>query len=341
MRLSTHAIAAVALLVVGVASANGFERGEAQVNFRVVDETGTPVTNAEVRCAAWWPDTAHLPGKDYDAFSGPTDSNGLACVRVVAYHDMRCSFTKPGYYDTHMPYVFSGRGKPEIVEGRWQPWNSTNTIVLKQRRQPVPMYAKRVEAQVPELGRPLGYDLERADWVAPHGKGVVSDLVFRVVGTFEKVAAPRGQRVQSDLRMTVTFSNPSDGIQTSNEPIFHGDFAGSALVGTHEAPLDGYVPQYEYHRVISPDRKKRINADMRNDQFAYFRVRTELDDKGQIKKAWYGKIRGDLCAQYDMDANVWALFTYYLNPDGTRNVEFDPARNLLTGLKSLEQVGRP
>ena len=39
-------------------------------------------------------------------------------------------------------------------------------------------------------------------------------------------------------------------------------------------------------------------------------------------KAWYGKIYGDF---FDM--------VYYLNPDGTRNVEFDPKRNLFKSAK--------
>ncbi len=34
-------------------------------------------------------------------------------------------------------------------------------------------------------------------------------------------------------------------------------------------------------------------------------------------------------------------FTYYLNPDGTRNVEFDPAKNLFRNLPWIEGVRKP
>ena len=36
------------------------------------------------------------------------------------------------------------------------------------------------------------------------------------------------------------------------------------------------------------------------------------------------------------------MFTYYLNPTpNDRNMEFDPTRNLLTGLKEAEKVSVP
>jgi hypothetical protein len=63
----------------------------------------------------------------------------------------------------------------------------------------------------------------------------------------------------------------------------------------------------------------------------FFRIRTVLDEEGNVKSACYGKIYGDF-----MD------FRYYLNPTpNSRNVEFDPKRNLLQGLKPDEQVDKP
>ena len=63
----------------------------------------------------------------------------------------------------------------------------------------------------------------------------------------------------------------------------------------------------------------------------YFRVRTKVDDRGNIVSAHYGKIYGD-----------FMQFKYYLNPTiNDRNVEFDPKQNLITNLKPGEGVSAP
>jgi hypothetical protein len=53
----------------------------------------------------------------------------------------------------------------------------------------------------------------------------------------------------------------------------------------------------------------------------FFRVRTVMDEKGDVKSAFYGKIYGD-----------FLQFTYYLNPTpNSLNMEFDTHQNLLKG----------
>lgn len=62
----------------------------------------------------------------------------------------------------------------------------------------------------------------------------------------------------------------------------------------------------------------------------FIRVRTVRDKEGKITSALYGKVHGDF--RWFIGARVpksGLAFTYYLNPDGTRNIEFDPNRNLL------------
>ena len=63
----------------------------------------------------------------------------------------------------------------------------------------------------------------------------------------------------------------------------------------------------------------------------YFRVRTKLDENGNVVSARYGKIYGD-----------FMQFSYYFNPTpNDRNVEFDPKQNLMTNLKPDEGVNEP
>ena len=63
----------------------------------------------------------------------------------------------------------------------------------------------------------------------------------------------------------------------------------------------------------------------------YIRVRTVLDDDGNIVRAHYGKIYGD-----------FMKWTHYLNPTpNDRNVEFDVKKNLIdTGVRG-DKVKRP
>lgn len=53
----------------------------------------------------------------------------------------------------------------------------------------------------------------------------------------------------------------------------------------------------------------------------------------------YGKILGHigLTAIFSETAEIY--FKYYLNPDYTRNLEFDPKQNLFKNLPDRERVG--
>lgn len=74
-----------------------------------------------------------------------------------------------------------------------------------------------------------------------------------------------------------------------------------------------------------------------------FRVRTVLDDEGNIVSARYGKIYGPIeYGESDSGSGGKIRFTYYLNPTpNDRNVEFDPEQNLFTDLKISEEVRSP
>ncbi len=331
------AAAAIAFLVSQL-GAFAFQRGEAELVFTVRDEDGRPVTNATVRGGAWWPERetdkeGKMPGRSFRAL---TDTNGCAKVDVIVYSDVNVAVEKDEYYVSRDTYDFylSEAHRMKLEGGRWLPWPAIKAVTLKRIRNPIPMYAKRVNAPVPILDVPVGYDLEKGDWVSPHGKGVVSDLVVTVSGQYVDNA-------NRDIQMSLEFPSPSAGIITNVVPTHNEAPMGSTLVSDHEAPFDGYQASYTYTQRMRPKLSDRINMTPRFGQIAYFRVRTEVDDKGQVKKAWFGKMYGDLYSAFDFDKRICIMFTYYLNPDGTRNVEFDPTRNLLTGLKSLEQVDRP
>jgi hypothetical protein len=192
-------------------------------------------------------------------------------------------------------------------------------LLLKKIGKPIPMYAKRLNTHVPDLDKPVGFDLEAGDWVAPYGIGANADILF--TGHFDK-------RVdgESDFTLTVNFPRVGDGIQEFKVPEAN---KGSELRSPHEAPTNGYQSQWVQTDNRKPGKPVETNRDPNRNYL--FRVRTELDDKGNVKSALYGKIYGDFME-----------FSYYLNPTpNDLNVEFDPKQNLSKDLKMLEGVNAP
>ena len=73
----------------------------------------------------------------------------------------------------------------------------------------------------------------------------------------------------------------------------------------------------------------------------FFRVRTVKKDN-KIVSTNYGKIDRDIDFDIINSDTALLFFTYYLNPTpNDRNMEFDPKRNLLKGLKDAETVTNP
>lgn len=102
-------------------------------------------------------------------------------------------------------------------------------------------------------------------------------------------------------------------------------FEDNQFRSDHQSPERGYLHKHEQVTFRKSDSShKSTRKEGRN---YYFRVRTKLDEKGDIESAHYGKIYGDFMS-----------FVYFLNPTpNDRNVEFDPKKNLLQG----EKVTRP
>ena len=272
----------------------------------VVDENGLPVGDVDIVGGGWIqgrPDAAGVKTK--------TDKDGLVAIKVKTASDVGFLFRKDGYYDSRMHWNPPG----EPVKGYWQPNPKEETVVLKKIQNPVPMYVKGVDEKPPVYGKPLGYDLVAGDWVAPYGKGTVADFVINVNGEY------RGP-FDREIHMTVIFSNKKDGIQSFKSlPFYSGSPLGSEFWASHEAPFDGYEPAYEYESITTLEAEGRKNPGQRKDQNFYFRVRTELDEKGNVKKAMYGKIYKDFYCHF-WGEELKVSFVYYLNPDQTRNMEF-------------------
>ena len=273
--------------------------------FQVVDMDGMPIEQASIKASF---------GKEWGGWiDGIADSNGLFTIEHKSAGEMIYNVKKNKYYPTEGKFCFGGEENVVIKDGKWLPWNPTNTVVLKEIKNAVAMYVRCDDMHVPEIGKPVAYDVERGDWVAPHGSGRIPDIIvlYEYKGidpwTFSK-------------RLSLSFgTNALDGIQRREKDIF------SMFNSAYEAPVDMYEKTvfWEFERT----KTNSIGAwNTPADEYYIFRVRTEVDDKGHIVKANYGKIYGPI--DYGNGGNQ-IHFSCYFNPEvNSRSLEFDPQRNL-------------
>lgn len=317
MRTILRVISVVALIMLSGCQAAGRD-SLLRLTFQVVDDEGRAVEAAKAGFGgAGRPKSADKEGAAA-RIDGLTNTRGIFTGEVAVWDATQAGYevSKPGYYTSWASFY----AYPP-VRGKWQPWNPTIKVVLKRIKNPVPMYAKKLALALPALDEPVGYDFLMGDWVIPHGRGKVPDATF--VGN----SRSEGDR-KFDWQLQVTFTNRGDGIQR-----FAPDSEPAVFRSAYEAPAEGYMAEWKLRRQRNgPDESEQTTFDHKAGY--YFRVRTELDKDGKVVKALYGKIYGDF---FDM--------IYYVNPDGTRNIEFDPKQNLLkpgnNGKRDDYAVGRP
>jgi len=256
-------------------------------------------------------------------FYGVTDANGVFSVsHTDSATSLGIDIKKEGYYRTrtvHELYVPEQLDDVTVKKSR----HANLRLVLRKIGNPIAMYAKNLSVlsrlRLPEMGKPIGYDLMVGDWVGPYGKGVSTDIFFK------EESYRKSSDQYSDV-VTVNFPNPGDGIQVFELPEAQ---QGGEFRSPHKAPTTGY--QSEYRRECSAGLGQAEKYEFDPHRIYLFRVRTVLNHDGQVVSAHYGKIYGD-----------FMQFRYYLNPTpNDLNLEFDPSKNLIQHLRYDEGVSDP
>jgi len=285
-----------------------------KLTFYVKDSRGILVSNATVTVFY------KLGGSDSagNDFNGVTDANGMFTVEGKCTRQAICSFSKEGHYFTsHTHFFFRESVKSDSKDGRWQPWNPTIEITLKEKRNPIPMYAKTAKVSLPKRNEPFGFDFKAGDLVKPHGKGEQADLFFRC--NIEE----RGHFFDFKTELFVTAVQPEEGIIVN--PTETSQFRSA-----YEAQESGYEPQY--YLVTDRTQAKTLQTiEWNNAEYLTFRSRIVRDDEGNIISSHYGKIVS--MRNYGFDEKnpngASVTFTYYFNPTpNDRNIEYDPNENL-------------
>lgn len=280
-----------------------------KITVKAVDRYGQPIPDAKVMITFNTPKGLGKGlGTNRNTIKGVTGQNGEFSAQGSTSRYCHYVVWGDGYYTSGDRYIFTERS----FLNRWKPWNPTVEVKLKEARNPVPMYAKRTQyIKIPAVDTPVGYDLERGDWVAPYGKGAVRDFVFMFHWRYVN-------NHNWDCSYTLTFSNEDDGIQEYTPP--EDDF--SSYRWPYEAPEEGYRKVLTKSSYWYTDGKYKSEYD--DKQRYIFRVRTKRDEDGKIIKARYGKMSGDI--RFSRSGKI--SFTYYFNPEDNRSLEYDTERSL-------------
>ena len=289
-----------------------------KTTFKVVDESGQPVPNAK----------ASVGYLDTHQITGLTDSNGIF---VASHKDksfgLAFDVKKAGYYSFHQSYEMGWAYQYNATK-----WDPTIKVLLRKIGKPIPMYARNARIEIPEINKPIGFDLIKNDWVAPYGKGKQSDFIFTAQRRWIDWK-------DFDSSFSLSFSHSGDGLIPVLIPLSQG----SELRMSAIAPVEGYTTNIVKSLSDTPTGGwKHNDREANKDLNYYFRVRTEMDDQGNVTNALYGKIYGDFALDPINSKTLLVFFNFYFNPNSnSRNVEFDPKRNLSQNLKLLEGVNAP
>ena len=297
------------------------QNAQAKITLHLTTDDGKVLANFPCGAGSWINNVTNPSDRTANA-NGKTDANGNVSLELPCLFGNVSISTKPGvprYYPNGLSYQFTN-----VVSGKWQPWNPTINLVVSPILNPIPMYARNAgvmgaDLTLPAKNTPIGFDLEAADWVVPYGKGTSSDFFFNL-----------SNQTPGDIALTISFPNKGDGIQSVIGPEKN---QGSAFRLLRYAPEGGYQATFvqKYSQVW-------VHGMLQENQNYFFRVRTVLDESGNVKSALYGKISGPI----QFWDNAGLEFTYYLNPTpNDRNMEFDPTKNLFQNLSDLQQVNAP
>jgi hypothetical protein len=290
----------------------------AKVTVRVIEEDGTPITAARASCSGG----IGTPGKrQADGFTIAPSGEFTATINSQEGR-VRASASKQGYYHNGCDYRSVQKASADPFEshksGKWNGGDQRFEIILRPIKNPVPMYAKALRAEkIPKKEAWIGYDLEAGDWVVPHGKGKTADFEFYSEGTVES-------NVEYNGILFVRVPGEGNGIQALD---ISPDLQYCQFKSPYDAPESGYLKEWSWRDIR--ESKGREFSEITDEGFPnrmfIFRVRSEIDEWGRVIKAMYGKIYGPV--KYGVRSNSFNA-VFYLNPDYTRNLEFDPKRNL-------------
>ena len=276
------------------AIANKSSFGDATITVCIVDDKRQPIEGVHSKLFSL---------SSYDAPSGLTDTNGIYSVHLKEiYSQVSGSFNKQGYYKSIGPFWHWSQW------GEVPPADTNLTIVLKRIIAPVPMSYREIRTYIPIHDEVVVFDLEKGDWVVPHGKGQIAD--------FKMVSSLRFESRQDfEVKASVEFADALCSIQSFTAPNPNDiNQMRSELMPPPIAPDTGYEHTLSLWGISTPT-PKQYQSHRIGDRNYIFRTRVVTNEAGEIIKANYGWTVGEIIVDPSQNNKIFLNFRYYYNPD--------------------------
>ena len=286
----------------------------ATVHFEVKDERGKPVSNINVKVSTLATYMGRFVGSPrMQTFSLLSDTNGEAACSYPCYdsHGHYMVFSDDYYFESG-DYSFNARFSPEatialnILDKR----ETKVPVKVWKKRVPVPMYyADSLRIRLPSNRGEWGFDLKKADWVAPYGIGENVDFVF-------EFNLRKDGEIMSVIGAIVFAEN--DGLYEramTASTTFHSTYSAD--------PNATYANRREFFESNENDKVKQPILEEK--KYVVMRTRTRVDSEGNVIRANYSQIYGPIRIK-NMELFIPAIF-FNPNPNDV-NLEFDFKNNL-------------
>lgn len=281
---------------------------EVKLLMHIVDDQGSAIPGARI---------SYGFSDGYNKFKHHVgNSNQEGNYKIIGNCRFYVSYNvcKEGFYATEGKVDYANsKICPAVVEGKWQPYGENISVVLKRIHDPRTEFVSDEiqEFGIPSTGKWLPFDLEKQQWLPPHGTGKCGDVLLRF---FAQTNAVTGVK---EFNMDVSFTNnPFAGVYEAK--VCPDSVSQSVSFADPEA---NYLPTVKYCFVSDP-------ANPRNNRVQYlsdgaclvFRTRTSVDEEGRLKNAHYGKIYG-----LWMGFGTWMKMTecYFNQNENDTNIEAD------------------
>lgn len=304
------------------------------VRLRVIvsDEQGNPIDKSQVVCCFSKPVDNKDPwkGQTSDKVHVVTDHDGKCNAKGTSMHEMTVVSRKEGYYESRET-LYNLKFNSE--KRQWLPYEREVKLVLRKIVNPIPMYAWNMFRMDYPVGTNewAGYDMLRAEWMPPHGKGETEDVRFHVLR-----AADAYDRTQPALVMTVRFMGEKNGVCGIDDKAV---FCQSRLKLPYGASREGYSEkEFRFEKRLGVHEfRTTTNTGTTN---CFFRIRSKTDRDGNFVEGLYGKIAGPVGVAGGRGIRIDMV--YYVNPTpNDLNMEFDPKRNLIQKPGVVNAVAHP
>ena len=239
----------------------------------IQDDDGNPVEGANVNVVLGM----NLRPKA-NLVDGVTLKNGEFVIEgKTTGNEIEIFVSKTGYYDSRIKLCLIDRpGAHQVVSGKWQPWGERRNILLRRIHNPVLPDNILKMLRVPKTNEWIGVDLELADWIHPYGKGKRPDLEMR---TFWDGLPPAESTV---CRYEIRVCGVDNGYYISEQA------KDSCFTGVYKADTNNELTD----KILENSYKGNPSSESFWNRYdAVFRVRTTLDDDGNVISANYATLR--------------------------------------------------